>query len=142
MRPRISVCNLGVQDLERARSFYEGMGFKARQESSERAVFFQLEWSWLSLFPRERLAGLCGKDPTGSGFPGFCFSHSVTSADEVNQILDRAVELGGAVASPHAAVSTVASATSPTLMGTGGRWPTHPSGTSYLSSGAATPPRR
>ena len=100
MRPRISVCNLGVEDLAQARSFYEGMGFKARPESSERAVFFQLEWSWLSLFPRERLASLCGMDPGGSGFPGFCFSHNVTSADEVDQVLERAVQLGGSVASP------------------------------------------
>jgi hypothetical protein len=100
MRPRIAVCNLGVSDLARARRFYEGMGFVARPESSERAVFFQLEWSWLSLFPRERLATLCGMEPDGAGFPGFCFSHNVTSAKEVDEVLARAVELGGSVVVP------------------------------------------
>jgi len=100
MRPRISVCNLGVSDLARARSFYEGMGFVARPESSERAVFFELEWSWLSLFPRDRLADLCGTMPEGGGFPGFCFSHNVTSAEEVDAILELARRLGGSVAVP------------------------------------------
>jgi predicted lactoylglutathione lyase len=98
MRQRISVCNLGVSDLQRARSFYEGMGFVARPESSERAVFFELEWSWLALFPRQRLAELCGTTPEGSGYPGFCFSHNVTTPGEVDEILGRAVELGGSVA--------------------------------------------
>lgn len=102
MRPRISVCNLGVTDLTRARAFYEGLGFVARPESSERAVFFELEWSWLSLFPRERLAELCGSPPDGSGFPGFCFSHNVTAASEVDKVLDLAVRLGGKVTVPAA----------------------------------------
>ena len=99
MRPRIAVCNLGVSNLARARSFYEGMGFVSRPESSERSVFFQLEWSWLGLFPRERLAQVSGAPSAeGSGYPGFCLSHFVTSAEEVDAVLARAVELGGSVA--------------------------------------------
>ena len=100
MRPRISVLNLGVGDLARARAFYEGMGFVARPESGERAVFFELEWSWLALFPRDRLASLSRSDPSGSGYPGFCFSHNVTTPEEVNAILDQAVTLGGSVVTP------------------------------------------
>ena len=100
MRQRISVCNIGVADLGRSRRFYEGMGFEARPESSERAVFFELEWSWLGIFTRERLAELAGTTPEGSGFPGFCFSHNVTTADEVDAILDQAAKLGGSVAVP------------------------------------------
>ena len=100
MRSRISVCNLGVSDLARSRKFYEGLGFVARRESSERAVFFELEWSWLSLFPRARLAELCGQVPEGSGFPGFCFSHNVTAPEEVDVLLDAAVALGGSIAVP------------------------------------------
>jgi hypothetical protein len=77
MKPRIAVLNLGVADLARSRAFYEGMGWVARPESSERAVFFELEWSWLALFPRDRLASLSKSSPEGSGYPGFCFSHNV-----------------------------------------------------------------
>ena len=98
MRPRISVCNIGVNDLARSRRFYEGLGFQARPESSERAVFFQLEWSWLSLFPRERLAELCGMPTEGSGFPGFCFSHNVATSEEVDALLERVLALGGSIA--------------------------------------------
>ena len=97
MRPRISVCNIGVSDLNRSRRFYEGMGFKARPESSDRAVFFDLEWSWLGIFSRERLAELAGTTPAGAGFPGFCFSHNVTTAEEVDAILAAAARLGGAI---------------------------------------------
>jgi predicted lactoylglutathione lyase len=106
MRPRISVCNLGVQDLARSRAFYEGLGFVARPESSERAVFFQLEWSWLSLFPRERLAAIAGvASPEGCGFPGFCFSHNVRRPEEVDAILELASSLGGTIAVPAADTS-------------------------------------
>ncbi len=100
MRPRISVCNLGVSDLARSRAFYEGMGFEARPESSERAVFFALEWSWLALFPRDRLAALSGTSPEGNGYPGFCLSHNVTTAEEVDAILGQAVALGGSIILP------------------------------------------
>ncbi len=100
MRPRISVLNLGVADLAKARAFYEGMGFVPRPESSERAVFFELEWSWLALFPRDRLASLSRSNPEGSGYPGFCFSHNVTTPEEVDAILNQALALGGSVVTP------------------------------------------
>jgi predicted lactoylglutathione lyase len=100
MRPRISVLNLGVADLARARAFYEGVGFVPRPESSERAVFFELEWSWLALFPRDRLAALSKSSPEGSGYPGFCFSHNVTTPGEVDAILNQAVALGGSIVTP------------------------------------------
>ena len=97
MKPRIAVLNLGVANIARSRAFYEGMGWVARPESSERAVFFELEWSWLALFPRDQLAALSKSSPEGFGYPGFCFSHNVKTPDEVNAILQRAKELGGAV---------------------------------------------
>ena len=101
MKQRISVVSLGVADLERSRRFYcDGLGFTARPESSERAVFIRLEWSWLSLFPRERLAGLAHVSPEGSGFPGFVLSHNVGTAEEVNEVMDLAVRAGGRVAVP------------------------------------------
>jgi catechol 2,3-dioxygenase-like lactoylglutathione lyase family enzyme len=99
MRRKISVISIGVADLERSRRFYEtGLGLEARPESSERAVFFQLEGAWLSLFPRERLAQLAHVDPEGAGFQGFVISHNVASADEVNVVLDQATGAGGTLA--------------------------------------------
>ena len=98
MNRRISVLSIGVADLDRSRRFYEGLGFEARPESSERAVFFQLAGAWLSLFPRDRLAQLAGTDPEGTGFQGFVFSHNVSSPAEVDVILDEAVRSGGTIA--------------------------------------------
>ena len=101
MRQRISVVSLGVSDLERSRRFYcEGLGFTARPESSERAVFIQMEKSWLSLFPRERLAGLARVSPEGSGFSGVVLSHNVASADEVNEVMEMALKAGATEAVP------------------------------------------
>jgi len=100
MKKKISVVSLGVADLERSRRFYCGLGFEPRPESSERAVFFQLEGAWLSLFTRERLAQLAGVQPEGSGFPGFVLSHNVSSAEQVDEVLDLAVKAGGAVVVP------------------------------------------
>jgi uncharacterized protein len=101
MRQHISVITLGVQDLERARKFYcEGLGFTARPESSERAVFIEMEKSWLSLFPRERLAGLARVAPEGTGFPGVVISHNVATADEVNAVMELALKAGATEAVP------------------------------------------
>lgn len=101
MKPRISVLSIGVTDLARSRRFYEeGLGLKARPESSERAVFFELEWSWLSLFPRDRLADLARVPSEGSGFQGFVFSHNVPSPEEVDVVLAQAVAAGATVPRP------------------------------------------
>ncbi len=98
MKPRFSVISLGVADLERSRRFYaDGLGFMPRPESSERAVFFELEWSWLGLFQRDRLAGLAHVKPEGSGFQGFVFSHNVSTAAEVDAVLELAVSAGGTI---------------------------------------------
>lgn len=101
MRKKISVISIGVSDLERSRKFYEeGLGFTPRPESSERAVFFQLEWSWLSLFTREKLAELAHVSPEGSGFQGFVISHNVAAAAEVNEVLKLAADAGGTIPRP------------------------------------------
>jgi hypothetical protein len=111
VKPRISVLSIGVADLARSRRFYEqGLGLKARPESSDRAVFFELEWSWLSLFPRDRLAELARVPSAGSGFPGFVFSHNVASAEEVDVVLAQAVAAGATVPHPaeHGAFGRIA----------------------------------
>jgi catechol 2,3-dioxygenase-like lactoylglutathione lyase family enzyme len=101
MRPRISVVTLGVADLARSRAFYcDGLGFEARPESSERAVFLQLETTWLSLFPRERLAQLAGVPAGGSGFSGVVLSHNVATAAEVDAVMALATAAGATVTAP------------------------------------------
>lgn len=98
MKARLAVCNIAVADIDRSRRFYEGMGFEARPESNDRMVFFELEWSWLALFTYPALAEFAGTPAEPSGTPAFCFSHFVTSAEEVDAVIAQAVESGGSVA--------------------------------------------
>jgi predicted lactoylglutathione lyase len=113
VRPRIGVVNLGVADVSRSRAFYEGLGFVARPESSDRAVFFALEWTWLALFERELLASLAETASAGSGYPGFCLSHYVTTPEEVDAVVESVVACGGSVVlepkdSPGARIAYIA----------------------------------
>ena len=41
MRQRVSVITLGVSDLERARAFYEALGWATGAEPGDDVVFFQ-----------------------------------------------------------------------------------------------------
>ena len=101
MRRRVSVVNLGVADLERARRFYvEGLKLPARPESSERAFWIEMNRVWLGFFRRDRLAELAGQDPRGSGFSGVVMSHNVSSAGEVDAVLAEAEQAGGEIVKP------------------------------------------
>ena len=55
MEQRLSVVTLGVADLQRARRFYQALGWKPGNDSAE-IVFFQINGTILSLFPRDHLA--------------------------------------------------------------------------------------
>jgi hypothetical protein len=92
------VCNIGVNDLAASRRFYEAMGFTARPEGGERAVFFQLDSTWLALFTKSVLAQVSGTPEEPVGEPAFCFSYFVRERDEVDAILAHAVASGGSVA--------------------------------------------
>jgi len=76
------------------------MGLTPRPESSETAAFFQLQGAWLSLFPRDRLAGLAGVSHEGFGFPGFVFSHNVSTPEKVDAVMAQAVAAGASVPRP------------------------------------------
>jgi catechol 2,3-dioxygenase-like lactoylglutathione lyase family enzyme len=85
---------LGVQDLARAIAFYEhGLGLP-RRDSPPDVAFFVLDGCWLALFGRESLAADAGVDASGTGFPGFCLAHNVTSEVEVDTLVEQAVRAG------------------------------------------------
>lgn len=101
MRQRLSVVNLGVADLERARRFYvDGMKLTPRPESTERAFWIEMNKVWLGFFQRENLANLARADAAGSGFSGVVLSHNVESRDEVDEVLGLAEAAGGQIVRP------------------------------------------
>ena len=94
MQPRISMITLGVNDLERAVSFYrDGLGFP-QMDSPPGVAFFTLNGTWLGLYGREELAEDATVPAAGSGFAGFSLAHNVHSDVEVDAVMAQAVAAG------------------------------------------------
>jgi len=100
MEPRISLITLGVADLERARAFYEGLGWRRKVAAAEGVAFYQMGGMALSLYPREELAADARLSAEGSGFPGFALAYNTRSRDEVDRVLAGAVAAGATLLKP------------------------------------------
>jgi hypothetical protein len=98
MKGKISMVTLGVGDVARSVAFYrDGLGFAAHNyKAGDDMVMFELEGSWLGLYPRDELAKDAEVAPgAGGGFAGFSFSHNVGSKAEADQVIAFAVAAGG-----------------------------------------------
>jgi catechol 2,3-dioxygenase-like lactoylglutathione lyase family enzyme len=91
---------LGVRDMETAVRFYEnGLGLP-RMPFEGGAAFFDLNGSWLSLYPWNALAEDAAVNADGSGFRGITLAHVVSTREEVRNVLDQAVRSGGKLVKP------------------------------------------
>jgi len=99
MEQRLSVVTLGVADLERARRFYEGLGWK-RGNRHESVVFFQLNGMVLSLFSREALAEDTQVPAAGSGFGGIVLAYNARGREDVDAVLAEAERAGARILKP------------------------------------------
>ncbi len=100
MKPSISIITIGVDDLERAFTFYRAL-FDMDDEqiapgADHVAFFFDDDFSFV-LFPRDQIAQTAGKDVAVAGTPGFVLSHQAGSPPEVDEILRKVLIAGGAV---------------------------------------------
>jgi uncharacterized protein len=95
MKPRISLITLGVTDLKRSTGFYTALGFTAEGDG-ENVVFFKLEGTWLSLFPKEELAK-DSQTPMGEIAPTFSLAHNVVSKEKVHEVIELARSIGAAI---------------------------------------------
>lgn len=101
MKPRINLITLGVQDLTRARQFYEtGLGWKVSSAGNESVVFLQLDNLVLSLFSRDELAKDAHVENTPPGFSGITLAHNVHHKEEVAQVLQQAEQAGATILKP------------------------------------------
>jgi uncharacterized protein len=96
MRQSVSLVTLGVSDYERARSFYEGLGWSVTLEIEETA-FFQANGVVVVLWAREKLAGDMGIPDDGANWSGIALAHNVASREEVDQIVEEARANGGTI---------------------------------------------
>jgi uncharacterized protein len=96
MRQRVTVITLGVRDLERARAFYEALGWKTGAAPADDVVFFQVGDMVLSLWDRERLAeDSCVQD--GAGWGGVTLALNLGSPDEVDAVTEEARAAGATI---------------------------------------------
>jgi catechol 2,3-dioxygenase-like lactoylglutathione lyase family enzyme len=97
----VSLITLGVADLDRARAFYEQLGWRARLDVEE-TVFFQAGGLIVTLWGRGKLAADSGV-ADGGGWGGITLAHNVTSAGEVDRVIEQARTAGAHIAREPAA---------------------------------------
>ncbi|WP_374654675.1 VOC family protein [Dongia sp.] len=99
MRPRISLITLGVDDLARARRFYEsGLGWTVSGASNDDVVFVQLGGGVaLGLFSRKSLAEDAHLSDSGTGFGGITLAQNLESKAAVDRAMQAALAAGAKV---------------------------------------------
>lgn len=101
---RLSLLTLGVDDVARARRFYEEMGLKASTASQDEVTFFQLGNVVLALFGRAELAKDANVPDSQPGFSGVALAWNVASEREVDEALAQAAAAGGRIVKPGSKV--------------------------------------
>ena len=94
--PRLTVITLGVADLERARSFYEALGWRSTTDPSMGVVFFQSGDMVLSLWSRDELAHDSGVG-LGTGYGAVTLAQNVGSPSDVDRVIAEARAAGAAI---------------------------------------------
>jgi catechol 2,3-dioxygenase-like lactoylglutathione lyase family enzyme len=96
MDQRLSLVTLGVEDLPRARAFYEQLGWRGQEV--EETVFFQAGGMALVLWGAGKLAADAGLAvATDRGFRGVALAQNVRSKAEVDSTIATAESAGGTV---------------------------------------------
>ena len=90
MEQRISLVTLGVDDLARARAFYEALGWAGAEQPDDEVCFFQAGGMVFGLWTALG----------GHGAPGIELAHNVRSPDEVDAVLEEAERAGGTIRRP------------------------------------------
>lgn len=100
MEQRLSLVTLGVADIERARRFYEALGWSGESPDGE-VVFFQAGGMIVALWARALLAEDSAVRDTG-GWGGVTLAHNVASPDDVDAVLAEAESAGATISRPAA----------------------------------------
>jgi uncharacterized protein len=96
MEQRVSLVTLGVDDLQRARTFYEALGWTTRAEPDDDVVFFQSGGMIVALWGRSELTSDSGVEDRG-GYGGVTLAHNVRSPAEVDAVMAEAEAAGATI---------------------------------------------
>lgn len=100
MEQRLSLVTLGVADVNRARAFYEAIGWKMTSgvnDDTDQVAFFHAGGTILGLWDRGRLAEDSAVSDEG-GWGGVTLAHNVRSPDEVEAVIAEAKAAGATIA--------------------------------------------
>jgi hypothetical protein len=89
MNQSVSLITLGVSDYDRAKHFYETLGWSAALEIEETA-FFQANGVVLVLWSRSKLAADTGVADVGASWSGITLAHNVSSRQAVDAVIEQA----------------------------------------------------
>jgi uncharacterized protein len=96
MDQRVSLITLGVRDLERARAFYEALGWKTGAAPGDDVVFFQAGGLVFALWGRDELAEDSSVEDSG-GWGGVTLAYNVGSPEEVDAVIEEARQAGAKI---------------------------------------------
>lgn len=96
MDQRVSLITLGVADLERARAFYEALGWSTRDAPEADVVFYQAGGMIVALWSREELAKDSGVED-GGGWGGVTLAYNVGAPAEVDAVIEEARAAGALI---------------------------------------------
>jgi catechol 2,3-dioxygenase-like lactoylglutathione lyase family enzyme len=99
MEQRLSMVTLGVADLDRARRFYQALGWRRHGDQAE-VVFFQAGGMVLGLWSRESLAEDARVPAGGPGFGGIALAYNTRAREDVDAVLAKAEAAGATITKP------------------------------------------
>ncbi|MFZ3577787.1 VOC family protein [Virgibacillus sp. DJP39] len=101
---RINLITLGVNDIGKSLKFYrDGLGFEtSEKKESPDVVFFQNAGTKLALYPLEELAKDINEEepPARGGFSGISLAYNAKSAEEVDEVMEKAKQAGATIVKP------------------------------------------
>jgi catechol 2,3-dioxygenase-like lactoylglutathione lyase family enzyme len=96
VKQRVSLITLGTRDLDRARRFYEALGWSTGADVGDDVVFFQAGDMVVALWDRARLAAdSCVED--GGGWGGTTLALNLGSPAEVDSVVEEARAAGATI---------------------------------------------
>src|SRR4051812_30101304 len=98
MDQRINIITLGVDDVPRARAFYEQLGWELTFTDGD-IVMFQAGPMVVSLWSREKLAGDSGV-AAHDGWGGFTLGYAVDGPEQVDAVCAEAAQAGASLTRP------------------------------------------
>ena len=100
MRQKFTLITLGVANLSKALTFYEGLGWVKSPKSQEDYALFPLGGIVLGLYPLHELEEDTTLRHQRTTFSGLTISYNATSEEEVDAVMREAERQGATIVKP------------------------------------------